>query len=589
MPTISELPVVSSLNTTDLVPVVQAGITSQSTIAAIADAVAALAGAVYADDYSGVVALSSEAAAQASVTDSTSGLQDALDTGKTVILRNGGYYRLGSGGLSMVAGGRLRCPGGLAYLYCPVGVFTNTTQNIYPTTGCAVLATGLTVNPYTELDNIILEGVEIIFETGNDTRWLVGVGIINVTNFNLNRVNVTGVPNGVGICLNSARYGYVNGKVYDCTTNYNAYGYTPQITAFESDDGKINNIGSEWVTFDHCLAKDITFGAAALAQYTIEQTDGYNFQIGSKYFKVIACGADNVGDGVDIFGDHIEVIGGSFIDCRNVGLSWKHGASFNTCIGAHFLRPGLAGIMVGSGTQNGDLEHNLAANNIIEEVNPDAVWSTNACAAFMLQLNGTPTTFPINNKFVNNKVLGPVTNMGYVIRPECGTNNRFIGNEAPDGYATGYSSTLFDPGDSVYIQNGILTQVRAYVGSNTTLPAASTINIPADTESQDVNSQYNNSTYTFTAKAWQRVLVTAQFRLTSSLAGEQFSITIYKNGAEVATNSSISPGGEYFIRVSEVVELDRSSSITVSARNHGAVDRTITAGNYLSFVSIQEV
>lgn len=244
----------------------------------------------------------------------------------------------------------------------------------------------------------------------------------NVINLEIANIEVTGIPTGTLIELNSIRGSSSVHHCYlhDCGTAI-LYGMQPQTTGIEIDNNKIFAELSRGIDVHDNHIIDIAFGGPALGQYG-GQTDGVNLQDGTgmlvhdNYMR-------NVGEGVDIFASDCSIHGNVLVDCYHAGVKLIHGASRN------------------------NVHHNVAGGSDASD----------------------------SNTFARNRITGG-SQMMYAIRNEAGTDNRFIDNEAERWGGVplehedppAYSSVK---GGSATIINAKKTLVRVCAGSNQPLTA----------------------------------------------------------------------------------------------------------------------
>lgn len=215
----------------------------------------------------------------------------------------------------------------------------------------------------------------------------------------------------------------------------------PQMTGIEIDQNRVNSLFSEEIEIDGAVIRDVTFGATAKAAHSNE-SDGIHVAHSSKRIKITNFLIDTTGEGIDYFGHDGVIANGQLIDCNKSGLKIFYGARGNTGGNIRIIRPGLAGVLVGSDSStNGDVEHNSFKNISVEDVDPLGEWAggtwkdfilpASRPAAILFQLNGTPTYTPKYNTFDGLTSYQPAGNLNLynVVSHETGTDNRVLNVE----------------------------------------------------------------------------------------------------------------------------------------------------------------
>jgi hypothetical protein len=388
-------------------------------------------------DYTGVEEFDSLAACVAATSsDSTDGLQDAVDNaaGKPVRLGAGKFYRLGSGGLNIPAGGGLVCDG-RATLYCPAAAFTNTSNRTYGTTSTAIRAAGTLIAPWTQLDGITLKGIDVVFEVADTGRYLAGFSFRNVKNIHIEDCSVTGLSMGRGFQFDTVNNVTMSRpRMFDCTTDINTYGFTPTLEFIETDQDRINSTGSADINIDNPVCDGLTYGATAIAAYGY-QSDALHFCFGGNHITVTNPNVRFVSEGIDSQAENLTVTGGVFADCYDWALKYIHGAKNSSVVGTRVVRPGRAGIVISSSDANGDVKDLSFSDITIEEVDPDGLFSDTAAIRFLD--NGTYDV--LRCECLDIKVIGPTTNMDYVVHAQIGSEC-VVQASSPEGFGVAFSS-----------------------------------------------------------------------------------------------------------------------------------------------------
>ena len=122
----------------------------------------------------------------------------------------------------------------------------------------------------------------------------------------------------------------------------------------------------------------------------------------------------------------------------------------------------------------------------------------------------------------------------------------YVDGKAPVGFASGMRAT----------------------GTNTTfsLPNTTVTTLPFNSTTWDLNTEYNNSTYTFTAKQAGYYQVNASIYFVTPSSGSFNQIQIFVNGFMLAQSSAI-PGSTNDVcqPVSTIVKLNTNDAVTIVA------------------------
>jgi hypothetical protein len=496
-------------------------------------------------------------------------------TGQTEVLVPAGKFWI-SGTIAMKSGVALRGAGlGRTTLYMPASAYTNTAYGTYAAASVAVSALGELSGGYAPLERVTLCDFTVESEV-SDGRHLYPIIARNVHQMSVLRVEVTGLPAGTCIELDSVIGGEITGCwLHDCTS---ASANSVQLTGVATDNNRVNSVNSSKLDIHSNDIHDLTFSGAAMPAAPNMQTDGINLGVGTRHqHRIHDNRISNVGEGIDCFSSECVISGNLFADCANVGVKLIHGACNNVVSGNNVPRPGLAGLYVaGSGSASSD--DNLLCDNLVSDVNPANLWGGSA-AALRVDDAGAAAFQPNRNSFRDNKVTGGLVNMPRVIRCDSGIGNSFVDNES-EGYATEYSATF---STDATVVNAKKTLVRASVGSTQATASGVEVTVDYDTEEVDSQGEFDSATNTFTANSNRRIRVTAQVRSPSVFLGL---LKIRKNGAN---RTEAEPGIELqTVTVADTFTVVPGDTVSIRfVQSSGA--RDITANAAFSYLTIEEV
>ena len=137
-----------------------------------------------------------------------------------------------------------------------------------------------------------------------------------------------------------------------------------------------------------------------------------------------------------------------------------------------------------------------------------------------------------------------------------------------------------------YTDTKPIEKVSVYLSGSQTLVTNVYTKILFDTEVFDTNNHFANST--FTAAIAGYYLVTISGAITNLAVAHGFYIFIYKNGSSVAESYQKSHASDYDPQcmISKLVYLDINDTIEGYAQCNQAADRTLTAGESHTFMTI---
>lgn len=349
-------------------------------------------------------------------------LQAALNTGKVVRLVDGVTYPVTSQTLIPSGGGIVG-----------KGIFTVSSADFAGTT---LTPSAVTV-PFLALNasDITLADFKIQV-TATQNSVIYPIALRGVSKAVVSDIEVTGLNGGSAIKIDSSTDITIDHPyIHDCILD--RLGSSGQLTGVEIDNDKLAGLGSQRVTVSNPKIRDLTVTPAFLAVYGY-QTDGVNIQVGAMSCSVFGGVIENVGEGIDTFGDD-----GVFADTiiKNpyiFGLKLVHGASRNKFSNHRIINPGLAGVTVaGSSTASKNTDGNSISGAHVSGVNPNGVWNTDVTYAFGTSNNGT---FVATNTLFDKCRCTDSPGADYVvILGSTGNGNRAVDCES-DGTAAAYSS-----------------------------------------------------------------------------------------------------------------------------------------------------
>lgn len=275
------------------------------------------------------------------ITDDTSAIQQALNSGKGPVTLPAGRYLL-TNSLQVPSGGGIQGVGTL-FESADVTTILNATHEEAP-------------------KNIIIEGIRIE-KKFVDNSVEDGIRFEKTHNVRIRGVEVTGISAVVGIYLNectnfSVSDCYIHDFILSATERPLPGGRGPDglgISTRRCVFGQISNNRIE-----NLLVTEESADALAW------QTDGIN-PVWSRQISIIGNVVRNVGEGIDLVGcESCTVTGNTFEDCWHFGIKVIHGSKFNTISTNTIRNAALAGMSLYFGNpENGAIYGNVVSGNTV--------------------------------------------------------------------------------------------------------------------------------------------------------------------------------------------------------------------------------
>lgn len=441
-------------------------------------------------------------------TDNAVGLQNALDSGRPVYLDPNKNYAFGAQ-LTIPSNGGFVGRGKLLML-TGTGKFDSTTYlGTFANAGIYALSKS----------NVVLRCI-VEMEANAGIRTCFPFCLRDVTNadvhvdaFNFKEAEMP------LLCVDTANGGYFKGRFTDCTPDSVTLG-SMQVTGFGVDYNRVGGVNSYGYFFD-IYVKNLRLGTNARVTYG-EQTDGVNIQslgyapcVGRMY-------AEEIGEGLDTFGDHA-IIDATIKRAHAHAIKLVHGASHNqiNCTVDQTVMHGV--VLAGSNTASKPVAHNQikCVAHQIGELGSFA----NASA---VATDGTSATHKPSSNDVEIRGTGNGVSMDYLAFCEAGEDNHFTVDGGGYAIDVGHIGPLAGTGNVITRKRKSF--IKAYIGTASTTLSSGGI-IPYDTETRDQYAEYDHVTnYRFTATCPGRYEIKAVLRTGALLAGEYIEINIRKNG-----------------------------------------------------------
>lgn len=222
-------------------------------------------------------------------------------------------------------------------------------------------------------------------------------------------LDISGFSNSTGIIsLDSITGANVSDNyIHDCKTTGDV-----QLTGILVDDNRLSDangstLNSSAIVITRNRIARLEVDAMMAANGRFESDAIHIAGTGSHDIEIFSNDISHVGEGIDCFGQSVDVHDNVIYEPYGVGVKFVHGASEGRIVNNKITRSGLWGIVLAGSphiTQN--TENNIVSNNEIIEPgqNPLAKWPNNTRSGIALVLNGE-TGFPVNNTVSENTII----------------------------------------------------------------------------------------------------------------------------------------------------------------------------------------
>lgn len=527
------------------------------------------------------------------VADDTAAIQAALTAAS---VNGGGAVALGRGATYQVTS-KINIPSncgligdGTATIYAPAASFNNTSLTTRYTSNSAVIdLSGQTSGPFTANANPFLINVKIQSQVSQG-RCVDAVVVRNATSPLIMGCEIYGFPVGCGIkaASLSGESLFANNYIHDFLDNTTSWVGTPQSTAIELDNDRINSVASAGVKIVNNEINKIQLGAAAVTAYGY-QTDGINIAHPTTVDYVIEGNRIiDVGEGVDSYGERGVIAGNVITNSYGYGIKLIHGAAYNVIQSNTIYNTGISGIVLaGSNIVGvGNCTQNAITGNIVTNVDYLGVWAASTATAGIKvdNSNGGYTSRVTNNLFSNNSLDG--TGKYGIITGTDPDKNTFVDNRIlalPSvAWVTGAETTP--------IYDAIRTNVRAFLNAAQSIPAATFTKVQFNSKTFDLRSEYDATTnYRWVCQLPGIYAVTCQIRFTGIAANKTIQVDLYRNGGtQIATTQAYTTGADQSVFLASNVQCAVGDYLEIQFYQGDTVARNITGASNLTYLCIQQ-
>jgi hypothetical protein len=530
------------------------------------------------------------------VVDSTTFIQNALNTGKRVFLPKGTYKI--SSVLTVPSGGGL-VGDQSATLFATNAGFNNTSLAIkYTSNSMVVNCSGLTSAPFTPTENILIHGIKIQYEFLDGTS-VDGIVARNCNNIEISNVEIFGFSNTKALRIASIKDSFItNNYIHDCSIAYTGWlPLRPQITGIEIDNDRVNSIFSNRVNVTNNVIKNLTLSAPAITAYGYE-TDGININSGSN--SLVNSGRspmlvvsnniiDTVGEGIDTFGSRAVISNNNISNTYNFGIKMIHGASLNVISGNNIFNTGIAGITInGSNIANaGDTTKNIITGNFVENINYLGAWTSRTDKSGILidNVGFSPVLYKATNNLISNNQLDGTGDYGIFNRSLDSDRNVCSNNNITSQPTIAWVKGINTP--CMLIRDAVPTLVTASLSADQIVSALIPTKITYDLNPVDTRGEFDTATNTWTCQIPGVYSVFAQIRFSGGVSGTTAEIRIYRNGTDVNNRQVVRQSNQECVSIQALVPCTDGDTIAIYY-NQSVQPYTITGLSELTFMSISQ-
>lgn len=257
-----------------------------------------------------------------------------------------------------------------------------------------------------DVDNVRLRNFRITKEF-QDQSSVSAIRIRKGRQVEITGLDITGFSNGLVIALDSVEWGFVaSNMIHGSYTTSDA-----QHTAVAIDSSRVIESGeilnSTAVVVSNNYIMDLEVSSQLRGQNRVE-TDGINIAgPDTNDIWVVDNAISHVGEGIDSYGQRINVRDNVLYENYIFGIKLVHGASNSKIVGNELVRPAKVGIVLaGSNNVQRNTSGNQVTGNYISGVgqSTEIDWRPQFTAGIALERNGGQMGNPIDNLIVENYI-----------------------------------------------------------------------------------------------------------------------------------------------------------------------------------------
>lgn len=457
-------------------------------------------------------------------------LQAAADSGKVVTGAPGQVYPLT---------GQINIPSGGGF----TDIEFSLSDDFFTATEKGVGAANIAIQAL-NVSGVVVNNVKIVADVGVNS-FVYATAFRAVQGALIRDLDVSGLNAGACVLIDSCTDVVIDRpKLHDCLLDRNIPG--GQMTGIVTDEFRIGGVGTNGLQILDANIKRLLWTPAFLAAYG-PQTDGINIQAGTQNYVISNAIIDEVGEGIDTWGDNGVIITPNIDRALGYAIKFIHGATGNTVVTPKIRRSGLGGIVVaGSDSVTKNTDSNTILDPQITEAgyDPGNYW---AQPTYGIGINNDGVTYkPTNTLVRRGRVTKSPNADGAYQSATSGANNvyedcesdgtavaEYIGGGAVirkrGQFGTGSRSAAFD-------SSGVLT-LRYDDNGATTMLQYGNYGITGTNQGASVAWQFGTGS-TFTATAARMRVLTTDTWAAAANRSVKWSVDLIQGGA-------LSPALEY--------------------------------------------
>ena len=501
------------------------------------------------------------------------------------------YTRTGRLLMGIYPGCGIYCLEGTAELYFPAASFTNSTlSNKYAASSAGIDISGELSGGFARAEGQFLIGLHITSEVA-DGRMIDAVTARNTRNLRLEGLTFSGFPVGCDIRASTWDGGRIDNCRHLGRASTHVWPSQPQSTAIEFDNDRVNATASTDVQIINPWGQDFTITGQSTSAWD-DQTDFININHHeSAYFTITSPTARNFGEGIDIFGKHIDVTNPSLNQMKTYALKFVNGAKFCSVSGGGAEDVGLAGVVfAGSPSAGvGDTTRNTVTGFNVTNVDYQNRFSGGeGCVSFIDNV-GTAGK-PIGNIVTGGRYsLGAYGKYG-VHDQSTGSGNVVQGFDVTMNAVSGAAVALIVNGGTV-VEPATKTMIRVFRSSTQAIATATRTLLIHDSTNIDRRDEHNTTTGLATMQypGPKRVSGTVRFAGLGA-AGIAVKMYIERNGSDVKVLDFWSTGAsDESFTIEDVVDCVAGQTLGVAVYQASGSTRNTTAGSQYTCMTIEAV
>lgn len=381
------------------------------------------------------------------VADDTVALQAAIDAGVWVKGDPSKTYRISESLIRTTSFFRFED----IHLYGTAANFNNTTlAGRLGTNAVFLYVHGELGGGFAAIGNVVINNCRFESEVSHGRR-LNAVVVRNVVNAKVSGNKIWKFPVAMGIKVDSCpRVRIFENFIHDFNDDSDTLTGGVQCSGIEVDQDRVNSVPSSAVNITNNFIQNLLFGPIAKAAYG-QQTDGINLaSLDPEKFVIGFNQIDNVGDGIDVFGQYGTIVGNVLTNIDFTAIKLPHGPRHITVDANSIDTVGNSGIWVlPAATRNA--ERIIISDNKISNINPGGLSAFSSAGIYFD--DGSPGGFTIENCLVSGNIIdaGATGEPNYLIAiatvglGNVFDDNKFVGTGTSGQISPGPVGTVYKP------------------------------------------------------------------------------------------------------------------------------------------------